>query len=134
MDSKPSRAPADPHHDGDVVVLATKDWTDAEEALSRLAHVASDRRRPAAGSDFAAGPRVTEPSLDATLRPAGVNNDPLPTGRPSLGRRTSRSLTRFLATACVGVAATLAWQSYGDAARQMIASAAPQLGWLVSPP
>jgi hypothetical protein len=134
MDSKPSRAPADPRHDGDVVVLATKDWTDAEEALSRLAHVASDRRRPTAGSDFAAGPRVTEPSLDATLRPAGVNNDPLPTGRPSLGRRTSRSLTRFLATACVGVAATLAWQSYGDAARQMIASAAPQLGWLVSPP
>jgi hypothetical protein len=134
MDSKLSSAQADPHHDGDVVALAPKDWTDAEEALSRLAHVASDRRRPTAGSDFSAGPRVAEPPLDATLRPAGLNNDPLPTDRPSLGRRTSRSLARFLATACIGVAATLAWQSYGDTARQMIASAAPQLSWLLSPP
>jgi hypothetical protein len=132
MDSKLTPAQADPHHDGDVVVLAPKDWTDAEEALSRLAHVASDRRRPTAGSDFSAGPRVTEPLLDATLRPADLNNDPLPTDRPSLGRRTSRSLARFLVTACIGVAATLAWQSYGGAAKQMIANSAPQLGWLLS--
>jgi hypothetical protein len=31
---------------------------------------------------------------------------------------------------CVGVAATLAWQSYGDAAREIVANAYPQLGWL----
>ncbi len=37
---------------------------------------------------------------------------------------------RFLITFCVGVAAALAWQSYGDAAREMIASSYPQLGWL----
>jgi hypothetical protein len=36
--------------------------------------------------------------------------------------------------ACVGVAATLAWQSYGGTAKQMIANAAPQLSWLVLPP
>jgi hypothetical protein len=134
MDSKLSPAQADPHHYGDVVLLAPKDWTDAEEALSRLAHVASDRRRPTAGSDFSAGPRVTEPSLDATLRPADLNNDPLATDRPSLGRRTSRSLARFLVTACIGVAATLAWQSYGGTAKQMIANSAPQLSWLLSLP
>jgi hypothetical protein len=134
MDSKLSPAQADPHHGGDVVVLAPKDWTDAEEALSRLAHVASDRRRPTAGCDFSAGPRVTEPSLDATLRPADLNNDPLPTDRSSLGRRASRSLARFLVMACIGVAATLAWQSYGGAAMQMIASSSPQLSWLLSPP
>jgi hypothetical protein len=40
------------------------------------------------------------------------------------------SLTGFLITFCIGVAATLAWQSYGGAAREMIASSAPQLGWL----
>jgi hypothetical protein len=134
MDTKLSQAPAVPHHDGDVVVLAPKDWTDAEEALSRLAHVASDRRRPAAGSDFSAGPRVTEPSLDATLRPANLNNASSSTDRPAPGRRASRSLARFLVTACIGVAATLAWQSYGGAAKQMIASSVPQLGWLLSPP
>jgi hypothetical protein len=33
-------------------------------------------------------------------------------------------------TFCIGVAATLAWQSYGDALREMIASSSPQLGWL----
>src|SRR6266446_1483723 len=37
---------------------------------------------------------------------------------------------RFLITFCIGVAVTLAWQSYGDAAREMIASSSPQLGWL----
>jgi hypothetical protein len=130
MDSKLSPAQADSHHDGDVVLLAPKDWTDAEEALSKLAHAASDRRRPTAGSDFSAGPRVTEPSLDATLRLADLNNDPSPTHRPSLSRRTSRSLARLLVMACVGAAATLACQSYGGTAKQMIASSAPQLGWL----
>ena len=50
--------------------------------------------------------------------------------RPSLGKRASRSLTRFLIIFCSGVAATLAWQSYGDAAREMIANSYPQLSWL----
>jgi hypothetical protein len=31
---------------------------------------------------------------------------------------------------CIGVATTLAWQSYGDVARAMIANSFPQLGWL----
>jgi len=48
----------------------------------------------------------------------------------SLGKRASRTLARFLITFCIGVAATLAWQSYGDAAREMIANLSPQLGWL----
>src|SRR5579862_9374621 len=106
MDTKLSPVQADPRHDGDVVLLAPKDWTDAEEALSRLAHVASDRCRPMAGSDFSAGPRVSEPSHDATLHPAVLNT--LPADRPSLGRRASRDVGRFLVTACIGVAATLA--------------------------
>jgi hypothetical protein len=37
---------------------------------------------------------------------------------------------RLLIAFCVGVAAALAWQSYGDAARQIIAGSNPQLGWL----
>lgn len=31
---------------------------------------------------------------------------------------------------CIGVATALAWQSYGDAAREMISSSYPQLSWL----
>jgi hypothetical protein len=37
---------------------------------------------------------------------------------------------RFLIAFCVGVTATLAWQSYGDTVREMIANSYPQLGWL----
>jgi hypothetical protein len=37
---------------------------------------------------------------------------------------------RFLIAFCVGVTATLAWQSYGDRARQIAANSYPQLAWL----
>ena len=44
-------------------------------------------------------------------------------------RRGSRGFGRFLLAALIGVAATLAWQSYGDATKQVIATKAPELGW-----
>jgi hypothetical protein len=44
-------------------------------------------------------------------------------------RRGSRGLARYLAAILIGVAATLAWQSYGDATKRMIATKAPELGW-----
>ena len=44
-------------------------------------------------------------------------------------RRGSRGLARYLVAICIGVAATLAWQSYGDAAKQIIATRAPELAW-----
>jgi hypothetical protein len=50
--------------------------------------------------------------------------------RPSLAKRASLGLARFLVVFCIGVAATLAWQLYGDAARATIANSSPQLGWL----
>jgi hypothetical protein len=40
-----------------------------------------------------------------------------------------RSL-RVLIAFGIGIVATLAWQSYGDAAREIIANSYPQLGWL----
>jgi hypothetical protein len=46
----------------------------------------------------------------------------------------SRALPRLLIAFCSGVAAALAWWSYGDAARQRIASSYPQLLWLAPPP
>jgi hypothetical protein len=57
---------------------------------------------------------------------------PLLSDRPSFGRRFSRALVRFLVPCCIGVAATLAWQSYGDAARQTAATLAAQHGWSIS--
>src|SRR5262249_39136742 len=36
---------------------------------------------------------------------------------------------RYLVALCIGVAVFLAWQSYGEAAKQIIATSAPELGW-----
>jgi hypothetical protein len=55
-------------------------------------------------------------------------------GQPSLRKRASHALFRFLIAFCIGVTATLAWQWYGDAAREMIAKSYPQLGWLAPRP
>src|SRR5260370_42668040 len=61
---------------------------------------------------------------------ADLKNDRFANEQPSFGKRTSRLLARFLITFYIGVAGTLAWQSYSDLARQMIARLSPQLGWL----
>jgi hypothetical protein len=58
--------------------------------------------------------------------PAAVKNVQVPGDRPSFGRPAVRGFVGLLLAACIGVAA-FAWQSYGDAAKQMIAKLAPQL-------
>ena len=40
-------------------------------------------------------------------------------------KRSAREFTRYLLAICIGVVATLAWQSYGEAAKQMFAAKAP---------
>ncbi len=49
--------------------------------------------------------------------------------KPQRGRRARRAFLRYLIAICVGVAATLAWQSYGDMIKQTVATRAPALGW-----
>jgi hypothetical protein len=44
-------------------------------------------------------------------------------------RRRSRGFVRFIVAICLGIGGTLAWQSYGDATKQIIATRAPDLGW-----
>jgi hypothetical protein len=44
-------------------------------------------------------------------------------------RRASRAFARYLVAICIGIAGTLAWQSYGDATKQIVATRAPELGW-----
>jgi hypothetical protein len=76
------------------------------------------------------GVNLAERSIDETSRRADLKHDEFPNYRPPFGKRASRAVARFLATFCIGVAASLAWLSYGDAAREMIASSSPQLAWL----
>ena len=66
-------------------------------------------------------------------RPVKVRNDMLDE-EPSLGRRVLRALLRFVITLGIGIGGTLAWQAWGDTARQMTAKAFPaQLGWIAPP-
>ncbi len=84
-----------------------------------------------AQSKLYAGLLPVELSLEAlTARAADLENDQFEHPQPSLARRALRAVARFLITFYIGVAATLAWQSYGDAARQFIAALRPQLDWL----
>jgi hypothetical protein len=46
------------------------------------------------------------------------------------GRR-SRGIVGYLVAMGIGVAATLAWQSYGETTKQIIATRAPELSWLM---
>src|SRR5712672_2205063 len=62
------------------------------------------------------------------IDPANLRIDQPQSERPRLGKRVLLALA--LITFCIGVAATLAWQSRGDVARKAIAGAFPQLGWL----
>jgi hypothetical protein len=54
---------------------------------------------------------------------------PLFVEKPSRTRRATRAFLRFVFLVGLGVAATLAWQSYGGAAKQMAAGWAAQYGW-----
>ncbi len=44
-------------------------------------------------------------------------------------RRPLRRFASYLVAICIGVAGTLAWQSYGATTKQIIATWAPELGW-----
>lgn len=78
---------------------------------------------------------TTAPAADRKLRPGDRSRARFSRTQPSRAKRAARAFARFLITVGLGIGGTLAWQSYGDQARQMIATAYPQqLGWLVPSP
>ncbi len=74
-------------------------------------------------SDYFAASLLVKPSVEApAARPPEPKNDPLPDRWSWLGKLAP--LVRYPFAFCIGVAATLAWQSYGDAPRGKTAPAA----------
>jgi len=70
-------------------------------------------------------------------RPVEAAKEPPPPPRPrrSFGRRVLHAVLRFMILVGIGIAGTLAWQAYGDDARQLLAFAYPQqLGWIAPQP
>jgi hypothetical protein len=80
--------------------------------------------------------RMEPPTLEPPLHPGEREPypgefDQLQDERRALPRRrVSAALARFLVVFCIGVATTLAWQSYGNAARRMVAGLSPDLRWV----
>jgi hypothetical protein len=117
--------PQDPN-----VVPPRQNLTDAEELLAKLAKdaasLAANRRSDTVQIDFSAGPRVTAPSLDIAAR---ALDDVQPSRQlKSHRRRGMRGSIRYLLAASIGVAVTLAWQSYGEVGNHMIATFIAQRG------
>ncbi len=84
-----------------------------------------------ATSDQRTGIRPVKPSIHPP-RSSNLKDDQVASDRPSVGRRIFRTVSQFLIVVLIGVGATLAWQSYGDAAREMVIARAPTLAWLLS--
>jgi TolA-binding protein len=77
-------------------------------------------------------PRYFEDDV-VTEWPRRVQNDKPKIKKSSAGRRMVRSLARFFIAVLIGVGATLAWQSYGDEAKEIVRARAPSLSWLLPP-
>ncbi len=76
-------------------------------------------------SEFSAASLLVKPSAEApSVRPADLKKGQLPNGWSWLGKLAPLVFARYLIAFFIGVTATLAWQAYGDAAREMIAPAA----------
>jgi hypothetical protein len=65
-----------------------------------------------------ASPTQSEPFVDKAITDSAARAAP-----------ASRGFVRYMLAICIGVAATLAWQSYSQATKQIIATRAPDLGW-----
>ena len=78
-------------------------------------------------SDQRTGTWPNKPSI----HPSSLRDSQVASHRPSVGRRILRTLTRFFIAVLIGVGATLAWQSHGDAAREMLQAWSPTLAWLL---
>jgi hypothetical protein len=88
-------------------------------------------RDPDVRSDQRMGRRRVKPSIDSPY-PYRFGEGQPASGRPSIGRRMFRTLSRFSIAVLIGVGATLGWQSYGDEAKEMLVAQVPTLGWVLS--
>jgi hypothetical protein len=71
-----------------------------------------------------------KPSVPATVPPVDGSKK---AGRSFVAaERDLRSISRFLVAFCIGVIATLAWQSCSDAARQLVETSSLQFGGLAA--
>jgi len=107
--------------------LMPKEWPTGEEITS-----GGHARDPHARSNQRIGVQPKKSSIHSPHSSSIKDDWAASHRRPSIGRRIFRTLTRFFIAVLIGVGATLAWQSYGDTAREMMVARIPTLAWLLS--
>jgi hypothetical protein len=73
----------------------------------------------------------TPPRSDNQNWPTPPTSNNQNSARRSIGRRVSRAFVRYSVVFLFGIGVTLAWQSYGDEAKEMVRTEAPSLAWLL---
>jgi hypothetical protein len=114
-------------YQGDSIALAPSEvptveiaWRDAPTPHRTAERSAPDPRiRIVSGSN---SPEIPIPELKR------LASDSRAAGRSSIGRRMIRAVARFCIAVLIGVGATLAWQTHGDQASQIIKTWAASLG------
>jgi hypothetical protein len=71
------------------------------------------------------------PEWPRVPRPSSAKNDQLTSKKLSIGKRIFRTLARLFIAVLIGVGVTLAWQSHGDEAKEIVRTQAPSLAWLL---
>lgn len=71
--------------------------------------------------------QASEPEWPRRPRSSGMQSGE----RRSIGRRIVRALASFFIAVFIGAGMTLAWQSHGDEAKDMVRNLAPSLAWLL---
>jgi len=101
----------------------------------------ADNDRPRVEANSSAWPSSNKSARDPDVRPDfRFGGRPLEeTTAPfaarqqrSIGGRMFRAVTRFVMAVLIGVGATLGWQTYGDAATEMLATQVPTLAYVLS--
>jgi len=83
-------------------------------------------------SEFSKSGLAAELSNEPPLHPTELSR--IARARLWFGKVIPFGFVRFLMIFFIGVTATVAWQSYGGATREAIASWSPRLAWLAPPP
>jgi hypothetical protein len=106
-------------------IVSPEAWTAARQKMLAKEKAAENHLR-----NFPPGPLPDQ--AEDPVRPHAGTAPGYQVGAASVDTRAGH-LSRFIIVFCGGVATTLAWWSYGDAARRMIASSYPQLRSLAAP-
>jgi len=103
----------------------------------------ADNDRPRVEANSSAWPSSHKSARDPDVRPdrrfggRPLEETTTPLGfsarqQRSIGGRMFRAVTRFVMAVLIGVGATLGWQTYGDAATEMLATQVPTLAYVLS--